>query len=1040
VAATNYLDFDLLIERLGRKYRARVLNSPAGQATTEFRLPFSDLELENFLLRVGRTRRGVRRIGSPEMEAAKAFGGRLFNAVFGGEVQNCLRSSLDQASRQEAGLRIRLRLTDTPELADVPWEFLYNSALNRFFVLSVETPLVRYLDLPERIRPLAVKPPLKVLVMISNPSDYQQLDVEQEWTKLKKALGDMEQRGLVTLERLEEATLAALQRWLRRGEHHIFHFIGHGGFDEHAQDGVLLMEDQAGRGRPVSGQDLGMLLHDHRPLRLVILNACEGARASRTDPFAGTAQSLVQQGITAVIAMQFEITDEAAITLAHEFYGAVADGYPVDAALAEARKAIFTQGNDVEWGTPVLYMRAPDGRIFSVEVLTPEERAAETARAEAEARARREREEAARVALEQRQTKLATLYEQATTRLAEQDWAGACDLLAQIQESEPGYRDVAALLYQARAGQVRAAEQLAALLARGAEHLGRGEWSLAAEAYRQALALAPGHPQASARLAEAERQEKASTLFTTAQGYLEAGHWSEAIAGFQAVLKLVPTHAEAAQQLDEAQAQLEQQQAEKRRRHEEEERQAELARLYTVANEAAQAKNWSKAIESFQAVLRLDANYRDAPAGLTQARAALSAAEAERQRKAQLARARQRELVELSPPAAKPSKLTLLLPLLAIFLICSVMVMATPLPPQTIKIVIALITAVVSVLGIGLAWAGHELGRGPKIVRLVSAIVRLAIAKVRRGIPAKVWWGIIGLGLAIVAMNIKAIFTQFRCALGHLEYQTPGLTVGSFFALLAIVVGCFVPMLSSSQRRVSRLLAGVALVAAVLLIGMLVQILLPPPSEKECPPIPTPIATATHTATATPTGTLPGMPVVVRTDCASMREIQNGNFETGNFTFWEHGGDSPQSVVICSQGNYCALLGEPVPCISQTTASAWMYQDFVVPNVPGTVTVTLSFTYHIATNDSIDWASFYVELRDQSDDALVRRVLHDGYSVSGRVPICNNDLGWKLFSYSYDLSAYKCKTIRLYFENRNEWPSSQGIWTYVDDVVLRFGP
>ncbi len=97
---------------------------------------------------------------------------------------------------------------------------------------------------------------------------------------------------------------------------------------------------------------------------LVVLNACEGARSDPTDPFAGTAQSLIQQGIPAVVAMQFEITDPAAITFAHELYGAIADGYPLDAAVAEARKAIWANGNQVEWATPVLYLRAPDGRIF----------------------------------------------------------------------------------------------------------------------------------------------------------------------------------------------------------------------------------------------------------------------------------------------------------------------------------------------------------------------------------------------------------------------------------------------------------------------------------------------------------------------------------------------------------------------------------------------------------------------------------------------------------------------------------------------------
>jgi hypothetical protein len=62
--------------------------------------------------------------------------------------------------------------------------------------------------------------------------------------------------------------------------------------------------------------------------------------------------------------MQFEVSDAAAITFAHEFYAALAESLPVDAALGEARKVIFSTGNEIEWGTPVLYLRAADGLIF----------------------------------------------------------------------------------------------------------------------------------------------------------------------------------------------------------------------------------------------------------------------------------------------------------------------------------------------------------------------------------------------------------------------------------------------------------------------------------------------------------------------------------------------------------------------------------------------------------------------------------------------------------------------------------------------------
>ena len=378
----DFLDFDLLLERAVRGFRAHVLNSPVGQAESEFKMPFSEMELEVFFLRMSQSRGLTRRAEKKDSGPTRELGGKLFEAVFTEDVLSCLRSSIDEADRQGKGLRIRLRFSGTPQLANLPWEYLYNSKQKKFVSLSRSTPVVRYIELPERIKPLAVTPPLRVLVMISSPTDYPELEVEQEWTKLREAVGDLEARGLIVLERLPDATLSSLQhrlrQRLRQDEYHIFHFIGHGSFED--DDGVLILETPTKRGHRVSGCDLGTILHDHRSLRMSILNACEGARASGTDPFSGVAQSLVLQGIPAVIAMQFEISDQAAISLAHEFYGAVADGYPVDAALAEARKAVFAECNAVEWGTPVLYLRAPDGRIFDVTPSSSPPRAAEKER------------------------------------------------------------------------------------------------------------------------------------------------------------------------------------------------------------------------------------------------------------------------------------------------------------------------------------------------------------------------------------------------------------------------------------------------------------------------------------------------------------------------------------------------------------------------------------------------------------------------------------------------------------------------------------
>ena len=58
-----------------------------------------------------------------------------------------------------------------------------------------------------------------------------------------------------------------------------------------------------------------------------------GGAHSHVNPFSGVASSLVHYGVPAVIGMQFEITDDAAITFADRLYTAVAQGFPIDAAL-----------------------------------------------------------------------------------------------------------------------------------------------------------------------------------------------------------------------------------------------------------------------------------------------------------------------------------------------------------------------------------------------------------------------------------------------------------------------------------------------------------------------------------------------------------------------------------------------------------------------------------------------------------------------------------------------------------------------------------
>lgn len=377
--AIPYLNLDLSLERSGEGYRARVLTSPAGEATSIVEAPFPPAGLAVVAAGFPPPLTGAGRhalpdpIGAAEVSESPAppvglrtIGSHLFAAVLRGEVLAAYRGSVMQADDQGAGLRIRLRLGEVPELASLPWECLYDAALGRFVALSDRTPLVRYLELPEPVRSVAAAPPLHVLAIVSAPDDYGALDAEKEWRGLEESLAATIAAGRVTLERLPRPTLAALQARLRRGDVHILHFIGHGGLDAVGKEGRLILTGEDGRGDPVGGDVLAALLRDHRPLRLVVLNACDGARSTSHSAFSGVAQQLVRAGTPAVIAMRLEITDAAAVAFAPAFYGALADAYPVDAALAEARKALFGGGNGIEWATPLLFMRSADGRLWAL--------------------------------------------------------------------------------------------------------------------------------------------------------------------------------------------------------------------------------------------------------------------------------------------------------------------------------------------------------------------------------------------------------------------------------------------------------------------------------------------------------------------------------------------------------------------------------------------------------------------------------------------------------------------------------------------------
>ncbi|RZS68702.1 CHAT domain-containing protein [Agromyces ramosus] len=365
MAVREYDDLQLRIDRdADGSYRVLAMAPDGRTARGSFTPPVTEGELDEFVQRVGLARR---RSGSPDarMLAIKDLGSTLYDALIKDDIGTVFYSARSAAAERDRGLRITLRLSGSPELMRLPWEFLYKRP--RFIAQSTQTPVVRALDVDSAMRPQQLRLPLRILAMVSSPSGYPELDADAERRNLERALEGPRRAGLVELTWLERATLGELGRRISEpDEVHVLHYIGHGAYDEATESGVLVLETPQGRAHDVSGEDIGAMLQDETSLRLVVLNACEGARTSHVDPFSGVATSLVNFDIPAVIGMQFEITDDAAIAFSESLYTGLARGLAIDAALAPARRAIIGAMMANEFGTPVLFLRDGDARLFDI--------------------------------------------------------------------------------------------------------------------------------------------------------------------------------------------------------------------------------------------------------------------------------------------------------------------------------------------------------------------------------------------------------------------------------------------------------------------------------------------------------------------------------------------------------------------------------------------------------------------------------------------------------------------------------------------------
>ena len=485
------------------------VDSPAGATTGQLRLDAERLlgrrrELASAVLASAVPTRG--RLSAQELPI-REVGQQLFEAVFAERVYGRYTASLQEAARRGEPLRLVLRLR-TPELAALPWETMFDAEADEY--LCQREPIVRYVETAQPATPLPVNPPLRVLGLVSAPRDLPRLDVAEERRRLTDAIDDLRRRRQVELTWASAGSWPSLQEELLDGRWHVVHFIGHGGVDRGV--GVLALEDElTGQTSLVSAARFARLLHSCRPVpRLVVLNSCQSGEAAADDLLSSTAAALVHSGISAAVAMQFAVTDPAALAFSRGFYQALAHNHPVDEAVRLGRIAIDgTSENTLEWVTPVLFLRTDETRLFRV--IRPDD---------GDAPSQPIQPSPEQVA---RESTLHELYIQALAAMRTGRHTDAIPLLDSLLALEPNYRDAADQRDAARRSQ-----RSATSYQRGRAAETAGNWGSAITEYT--AITEPGYRDVSERLADCTTRQQSASLLEEMRMHARASEWEAVIA------------------------------------------------------------------------------------------------------------------------------------------------------------------------------------------------------------------------------------------------------------------------------------------------------------------------------------------------------------------------------------------------------------------------------------------------------------------------------------------------------------------------------
>jgi hypothetical protein len=329
----------------------------------------------------------LRQAGFNDLVKLQGIGKAVWSSVLSNALGPSLEASAQLAAAHGRRLRVvlvRLGVDSDPSpgkvaVSELPFEALFHPTLHQFFAVDDNTPISRGLQVrPDRAAE-AVPPPLRVLLIGANPIDKAAAQAVAEIEEIRKALQLL---GDVAVSVSPSGSYDDFRAAMVAARPHVVHFAGHGGYsivgdDPNPRPHLCFVRPDNGKTFEVDADTLAVEIKN-LGVRLVVMTACASAAPAPPGmPYycralEGIAQRLVlgPSGVSAAIAMQFDIESDAAVTFSETFYKhLLKPEVCLDEAVTAARKEISQKKSlgHRAWVNPTVFWRCVDGRVFELD-------------------------------------------------------------------------------------------------------------------------------------------------------------------------------------------------------------------------------------------------------------------------------------------------------------------------------------------------------------------------------------------------------------------------------------------------------------------------------------------------------------------------------------------------------------------------------------------------------------------------------------------------------------------------------------------------